>query len=259
VVGSAESGTLSGAVISEDYQDLLPGTGGFTFFHGLEGAPAVNLIRNDVVYYAQIGYAGENPEASFSSLRDDTGLFNIQVVGADDPETILAEQAELEIPENGYSLLALIGTTDNPTLVEIVTDESEVAIVRGLLPEPGTLVEALRSNENLVGFADALGGSTLLDQLSDPDAEYTIFAPASFVMDGAAVSAEALNSYVVEGKYTSNDLMEMGTFTALDGTTLEVTTAEDGIYVNGVLVIDVNIAATNGVIHMLNGSFDPTA
>jgi glutamate-ammonia-ligase adenylyltransferase len=50
-----------------------------------------------------------------------------------------------------------------------------------------------------------------------------------------------------------------GTLTALDGSTLTITTGDSGIYVNGVLVIDVNVAATNGVIHMLNGTFQPAA
>ena len=259
IIGSAENGTLQGIVFSEDYSELLPGTGGFTFFHALEGVSPVNLVRDDVVYYAQISYPADDPTTSSSSLRDDTGVFNVRVVPSDNETSVLVEDAELEIPENGYSLLALVGTPSEPELVEIVTDESEVSMVRGLLPEPGTIVEALNADENLMGFATAIAGSDLINQLSDPDAEYTVFAPASFVMDDGGVSGAALESYIVEGKHTSNDLAEGATFTALDGTPITVTTADDGIYANGVLVIDVNMAATNGVIHMLNGNFESPA
>lgn len=259
IVGSAANSTLKGVSIPEMYDELFPGTGGFTFFNALESAPTVNLMRDDILYYAEISYPVDNSSISSSSVRDDTGVFHVQIVDANDPTNAFADASELQIPENGYSLLALVGTLDDPQLVEIVTDESEVSMVRGLLPAPGTIHEALDADDNLKGFGNALAGSSLSDQLSDLDAEYTIFAPATFIMDSGNISGNALASYVVEGKYTSNDLSNGTTFTALDGTPITVTLGDGGFYVNGALVIDVNIAATNGVIHMINGSFTPPA
>ncbi len=69
----------------------------------------------------------------------------------------------------------------------------------------------------------------------------------------AEQQATALQSYIVKGKYTKQQFVDAGTLTALDGTKLTVTTTDNAIFVNGIQVIDVNISATNGVIHMLNG------
>jgi len=138
-----------------------------------------------------------------------------------------------------------------------VTDESAVEIAQGKLPKPGTLLEALRANDNLTAFADAIQSAGLTDLLAG-STEYTIFAPANFIMDNfgsmtTEEQANTLRSYIVEGKYTSKQVLDAGTLTALDGTKLTVTTDNNAIFVNGVQVIDVNISATNGVIHMLNG------
>ncbi len=260
LVGSAANSTLHGAMIGEDYSELLPGTGGFTFINVVEGSTPVNLMRDDVVYYAQIAFPTGNAPNASSSLRVDSGVYDVAIEATDAPGNTLFEQTELELPENVYTLVALVGTPENEGLVVISTDESEVAIARGLLPKPGTLVDALRNSENLVAFADALGTSDLAALLSDEgDAEYTVFAPASFVIDGLSLDETALMGYVVAGRYTSTVLIAAGTLTALDGSTLTITTGDSGIYVNGVLVIDVNVAATNGVIHMINGTFPPAA
>ncbi len=252
-------GGLQASVISEDYRELLPSTGGFTFFNALEGSAPVNLMRDGVAYYAQIGFPGQDVTSS-SSLRSDSGVFDVQAVDPNEPTNVIAETTALELPENAYTLVALVGPQDSPSLFTFVTDESAVEIARGLLPKPGTLIDALRANSNLTAFADALATADLNDMLTDK-MEYTIFAPANFAIDGsdtitAEEAATLLRSYIVEGKYTKNEFLEAGTLTALDGTTLTFTTGAEGIYVNGVLVIDVNIAATNGVIHMIRARWD---
>jgi uncharacterized surface protein with fasciclin (FAS1) repeats len=258
LVGSVANGTLHGALIGEDYSELLPGTGGFTFINAVEGEAPVNLIRDDVVYYAQIAFPEPNSTSASSSLRVDSGVYDVAITATDDPNNILFEQTQLELTENVYTLVALVGTPGNESLVTISTDEANVAIARGLLPKPGTLMDALGSSENLTAFANALGSGELAGLLSDEgDVEYTIFAPASFVLDGMSMDETALMGYVVAGKYPTTAMIAAGTLTALDGSTLTITTAEDGIYVNGVLVIDVNIPATNGIIHLLNGTFAP--
>jgi hypothetical protein len=256
VIGSTASGTLQASVIAEDYSDLLPSTGSFTFVNALEGSPPVNLVRDGVVFFAQVGSPGQDAALS-SSLLVDAGIFDVSVTAGDDPAQVFAERTGLELPENAYTLVALIGTLGDSRLFVLTTDRSEVQIVRGLLPKPGQLLDALRANENLTAFADTLESTGLSDLLSG-DTEYTILAPANFAFDDSAAmtaeqQAEALRGYIVEGKFTSIELVDAGTLTALDGSTLNVTTDANGIFINNVQVIDVNIPATNGVIHMLNG------
>jgi len=261
IVGSAKNSTLQAAVITEDYSDLLPSTGGFTFFNALEGSSPVNLVRNNAVYFAQIGFPGTDTTSS-SSLVGDAGTFDVSAVDPNDPATVFAQRTGFQLPENAYTFLALIGTKDDPQFFVQVTDESAVEIAEGKLPEPGTLREALRANDNLTAFADAIQSAGLSDLLTGTT-PYTVFAPANFVMDNfgsmtTEEQANALRSYIVEGKYTSKQVVDAGTLTALDGTKLTVTTDNNAILVNGVQVIDLNIAATNGVIHMLNGLWSST-
>ncbi len=184
----------------------------------------------------------------------------MSVVDPNNPSTVFAQQTGLQLPENAYTLVALIGTPGNEQLFTLVTDESAVEIVRGMLPKPGTLIDALNADPNLTAFADALQSAGLSDMFTG-DTQYTIFAPANFTMDSMSTAdqANALRAYIVEGKYTSRQILDAGTLTALDGSTITITTDNNAIYANGVQVIDVNIAATNGVIHMLDGLFGQTA
>lgn len=253
VIGSAMDGSLQTSVIPEDYSDLNPGTGGLTFVNALAGSSTVNLTRGDVVFFAQIGYPGPEATITSSSLLVDSGTFDLSATDANDPTLVYAQSSGVDIAENGYTLVALIGTPDNASLYVNTTDRSEVQIARGLLPEPGQLLDAMRANENLTVFADVLTNGDMTDTLSEKQ-EYTIFAPANFVIDNE-VNADmlALSSYIVAGKYTSRELIDAGMLTAVDGTTLTITTHDNGIFVNDVQLIDVNIPATNGVIHMLRG------
>ena len=108
----------------------------------------MDLIRDNVVYFAGIDFPGSG-SATSSSVREDSGTFNISVSPANDPTHILAQNQSLELPENAYTLIALVGTMDQAQLVRIVTDRSAVEIARGTLPEPGKLIDALRADDNL--------------------------------------------------------------------------------------------------------------
>ena len=261
LIGSTGSGTLSAALVAEAYPDLLPGTGGFTFLHALEGAPAVNLVRDNVVYFAHLTFPGSDPSAASNSVREDSGTFDIRATAANDPNHVLAEQASLEIPENAYTLIALIGPLDHPQLFTMVTDRSVVAIARGKLPAPGTLMDALRADQNLTAFAAAIDQAGLTDLLTGSD-PYTLFAPANYVLDdlksmSADELATLLRGHIVEGKWTNNAVIAAKTLTTLAGTPLTITTTNSGVFVNGVLMTDRNIPATNGVIFMLNLALTP--
>ena len=255
VIGSTVDKTLQTTVIPEDYSDLNPGTAGLTFVNALAGSGSVNMTRGDVVFFAQISYPGTDTPDTSSSLVVDSGTYDLSATDANDPTIVYAQNSGVDIAENAYTLVALVGTLDNASLFVHTTDRSEVQIARGLLPEPGQILDALRADENLTLFADALDNGDMTEMLSEKQ-EYTVFAPANFVIDNA-VDADMLplSSYIVEGKYTSQELIDAGTLTALDGTTLTITTQDNGIYVNDVLLIDVNIPATNGVIHMLRSTW----
>lgn len=262
IVGSSMNGTLQVVPFVEDYSDLLPSTGGLTFFNALEGSPELSFVKDDVVYFAQVGYPSPDTTA-YATLIGDVGTHLFRAEDALNPAQVFAEFPAFKLPENEYTLIALIGTLADPHFFVISTDESAVEIVKGILPRPGTIMEALRNNENLTTFADALVSAGLSDMLSG-STQYTVIAPANFALDGSdTMSADdiatVLRSYIIEGKLTKLEIENGGTLTAIDGTPITATVDANGISVNGQLVIDVNIAATNGVIHMINGRYDSGA
>ncbi len=119
-------------------------------------------------------------------------------------------------------------------------------------------MNAVQADENLTSLASALESTGLAQELSGEGQQYTLFAPANFVLDGMDTSdPQALESllrgHIVEGRLTSRDVFNAGSLTALDGSQLEITAEGNNVFVNGAQIIDVNIPATNGVIHMLNG------
>jgi uncharacterized surface protein with fasciclin (FAS1) repeats len=251
---------VNAVVVQEVYDEPLPGTGGLTFFNALEGSPAVDLHRNDVIFFAALDYPTAEGGTFFSTLMADSGTYDFRVTDNQDPSAQLAEAMGQELEENAYTFIALIGTLDDPQLFVDVTDRSEVAIELGLLPEPGTLIDALGADDNLTALESVFASSDMAEMMTADDAEYTIFAPANFALDdmlAAGVSSDQVSSllmnHTVEGKLTSRDLLNGDPITTLAGTPLTVTVEGNNIYVNGVQVIAVNIPASNGVIHMLSG------
>jgi uncharacterized surface protein with fasciclin (FAS1) repeats len=122
---------------------------------------------------------------------------------------------------------------------------------------PGTILEAAEGNENLTELAETLEASGLAEQLSS-EGPFTIFAPANFVLESIdttdpQATANLLLNHVVAGKLTSQDVFNATSLTTIGGTPLQITHDGNNVFVNGAQIIDVNIPATNGVIHMLSG------
>lgn len=263
VSGSVEDGTATVEAIPEAYPELIPGTAGFTVIHAAEGGPSLNLIRDDVVYVTGLEYMGTAEESAaqaeneVTSFRIDSGTFDIQFVEPETPDTPVIDLSQTEIPENTYMLIAVVGSEGSLEAVTHVTDAADVALVTEQLEAPGTIIEAAQGNENLTALAEQLSSSGLADQLSG-EGPFTVFAPANFVLDNfaagdAQITEDFLLNHVVEGKLTSQEVFEAGSITTLGGIPLEITREGNNVFVNGAQIIDVNIPATNGVIHMLSG------
>ena len=112
------------------------------------------------------------------------------------------------------------------------------------------ITEALNGDDNLAGFGNALAGSSLSAQLSDPDAEYTIFArqPLSWTAETPGEAAPATLSRGSIRPMTSPTHY----FTALMARRYR-NAGRRRFCVNGAPVIDVNMVGTNA-IRMINAA-----
>jgi uncharacterized surface protein with fasciclin (FAS1) repeats len=258
VSGSVADDTVNIQPIPEAYMELIPGTAGFTVIHMAEDGPTLNLIRDDIAYVTDLNYVdAPQDEVSVTSFRIDGGLFDMEFVEPETPDTVVIDLPQTEIPENTYMLIAIVGTGADVEAVTHITDASDVALVTHQLEMPGTILEAAEGNENLTELATTLEATGLADQLSS-DGPFTLFAPANFVLQSIdttdpQATANLLLNHVVEGKLTSQDVFNATSLTTMGGTPLQITRDGNNVFVNGAQIIDVNIPATNGVIHMLSG------
>jgi uncharacterized surface protein with fasciclin (FAS1) repeats len=262
-IGSTEDNTFTVEAIEENFDEMLPGTAYTTFVNAIEGDVNVDFIRNDVPYVPNLFPPGTE-EVNWFGILDDTDSFTFQVVDTQNPETLLAELPETKFNENEAHLIAAVGTADtsDEADIEIILDSTnmaEVAMLRGELETPGTIVEALRADEHLEPIADAIEQAGLTQTLSG-EGPYTLFVPADFALD--AIPQEILNDpvmledflqyHIVEGDLRSQDVFKAGTLTALNGGQLTIEERGEDGFVNDAQIITVNIPASNGTIHIIN-------
>ncbi len=137
---------------------------------------------------------------------------------------------------------------ETETLADVLTASAEAET-----PEFTTLLEAIQA-------ADA----SVLETLSDSEAEYTVFAPTDEAF--AALGEDSLNAlladpqqltdlllyHVVEGKFLAADLTDGQTLETLQGQPLNITVEGETIFVNGAEVTSADNEASNGMIHAIN-------
>ena len=128
-----------------------------------------------------------------------------------------------------------------------------------------TIADLASENPDLSAMFQIAGQLGLADQLSDPDAgPFTVFAPTNDAFGDAAgllsrlddgQTQTAVGFHVVQGTITSADLIAGATFETLAGETLTV--GEDGTLTGGVRILNGDIEADNGVIHVIENVLVP--
>lgn len=150
-----------------------------------------------------------------------------------------------------------------PTIAEIVVSSAESET-----PEFATLLAAVSA-----------ANPAVLEELSDPEENYTVFTPtdAAFAaaLEALGVSAEDLLAdtetltqillyHVVPGELGASTVVAVAAdgvdvATALPGTIVTVTASDAGVTVNDANVIATDIFGTNGVIHVIDAVLLPPA
>ncbi len=139
------------------------------------------------------------------------------------------------------------------TIAELVSDD----------PSFSTLNTALET-------ADEADGVDLVETLNG-DTPYTVFAPTNDAFDALpegeldalledpAALADVLLYHVADGEVTSEQVVEVDQVETLQGGLVSVAVGEDGGVVlnDSVNVVDVDIFASNGVVHVVDGVLLP--
>jgi transforming growth factor-beta-induced protein len=129
---------------------------------------------------------------------------------------------------------------------------------------PDSIVEIAQNTSDLSTLVAALESAGLVPTVEEAG-PFTVFAPvnSAFTALGSDVVAALLQTgnralltriltfHVVSGAVLSSDLSDGQTVTTLEGNTLTVGIDGGNVTLNGVAVVDADIEASNGVIHLV--------
>lgn len=132
---------------------------------------------------------------------------------------------------------------------------------------------AASNNPVLSTLVDAVTAADLVDALNDPDAEYTIFAPANTAfekipaedLDAVLADTELLTDILTyhvfaEGKMDLAQLQEAGELTELNGDTVTLEGEGDTLTINGEsMVVCGNVTTSNATVHIIDTVLMPPA
>ena len=141
------------------------------------------------------------------------------------------------------------------TMAEETMDAGDIVAVASGNPDFSTLVAAIQA----AGLVETLQG----------DGPFTVFAPTNaafealpaglleklLLPENVAALTAILTYHVVPGKVMSTDVTA-GDVASVEGSTIAITT-DGGVKVNGANVVAVDVAASNGVIHVIDAVIVP--
>merc|ERR1711874_729084 len=134
-------------------------------------------------------------------------------------------------------------------------------------PTCPTVVDALKCDKTFGILKAAVAEAGLVDALTDPDADITVFAPTNKAFEAALDKlgltkeellasdklADILKYHVVSGKIKSDEIPEGETnVPSLLGPDITVTNEGDVININDATVQYADIEAENGVVHVID-------
>jgi uncharacterized surface protein with fasciclin (FAS1) repeats len=122
-IGSLAGGTLKPAVLIEDYSPITETSARVSVFHGIEGAPAVNVTANGANVITQLAYPGTlGNNDGFFTLDVPAGSYDLQVVANPDPSIVVLDLPGTELSAGMNYFVAAVGTLAEPQVVVVATE-----------------------------------------------------------------------------------------------------------------------------------------
>lgn len=262
--GSLSAGTLGADVISEDIVPIAPDESFVTVFHGIEDAPAVDVILPDGTALIS--------DLTFGNAETITvapGTYDLSVVAAGTTEPAVIDLSGTTLEGETFYLVAATNTLAEPIPNLTALAESRIAPLFGKRLVTQDIVDIATGDSRFETLVTALQAADLVETLQG-DGPFTVFAPTdeafaalpegtldSLLNDIPALT-DILLYHVVSGKALAADVVDQDSINALGGG-INVTVTEDGdVFLNDdIQIIITDIQATNGVIHVIDGVLIP--
>ena len=165
-------------------------------------------------------------------------------------------------------VLGACGSDDEAT-EDTAAEITEETMAEETMPaEAGDIVAVASANPDFSTLVAAVAAAGLVETLQG-EGPFTVFAPTNAAFDAlpaglleklllpenVGVLTSILTYHVVAGKVMSTDVTA-GDVPSVEGSTIAVTT-DGGVKVNGANVVAVDVAASNGVIHVIDAVIVP--
>ncbi|HSK97846.1 MAG TPA: fasciclin domain-containing protein [Euzebyales bacterium] len=179
-----------------------------------------------------------------------------------------AEEAGEEASEPGAPAITSEPAVEEPASEPMVSepaDDTDTELDAGTADSILDLASENPQLSQLVAAIEAAGLTETLEQAGP----ITVFAPnddAFAALDQGDLTAlladpaslgDRLQYHVVEGSYTSSDLSDGDTLTTLEGSDLSVSVDGETVTVGGAEVVEADLEAGNGVIHIIDTVLQP--
>ena len=267
IVNSEDHTLLEAAVGAAGLVDALSGEGPFTVFAPTDAAvvaltEALEITAEDLLALPNLGdilqYHVVGAEAYAADLTDGQMI-----------ETLIGEDVTVSITADGVFI-----NNAQVVVADLAADNGVVHVIDAVLlpptPETTTVVDIIVNSEDHTLLEAAVGAAGLVDALSG-EGPFTVFAPtdAAFeaLMEALEVTAEQLLAYpgladvlqyhVVGAEAYAADLSDGQMIETLLGEDVTVSITADGVFINNAQVIVADLAADNGVVHVIDAVLVP--
>ncbi|HUN10545.1 MAG TPA: fasciclin domain-containing protein [Aggregatilineales bacterium] len=262
-IGSLSAGTLTAATVGEDYRPLTAGNSRVTVFHGIEDAPAVDVITPDGTQVVSGLAFGRSATVTVPS-----GVYDLRVVPAGATSPVVINLAGTNLESATYYFVAATNKLAAPQVaLSAVPLNVAAPLIRDEAPTH-TIAQIAVATPNLSTLVTALQTAGLVDTFNGAG-KFTVFAPtnAAFaalpagtleaVLADKALLTSILTYHVVAGEARASDVVAVSGLNTLNGrVTVEV--RDGSVFLNGnVQIITTDILATNGVIHLIDAVLIP--
>ena len=267
IVNSDDHTLLEAAVGAAGLVDALSGEGPFTVFAPTDAAivaltEALEITADELLALPSLGdilqYHVVGAEAYSTDLSDGQMI-----------ETLVGEDVTVSITADGVFI-----NDAQVTVADIAADNGVVHVIDAVLlppaPPTNTVVDIIVNSEDHTLLEAAVGAAGLVDALS-AEGPFTVFAPTddafTALTEALDVTVDELLAYpllpavlqyhVVGAEAYSTDLSDGQEIETLLGEDVTVSITADGVFINNAQVIVADLAADNGVVHVIDAVLLP--
>lgn len=271
IVNSEDHTLLEAAVGAAGLIDALSGEGPFTVFAPTDDAivaltEALEITADDLLALPNLGDILQYHVVGASAYAAD--LSDGQMI-----ETLLGEDVTVSITADGVFI-----NNAQVTVADVAADNGVVHVIDAvLLPPPvsNAVTDIIMNSDDHTLLVDAINAAVGAGNLDEGflfgEGPYTVFAPTNDAIialtEALEITAEdllalpnlgeILQYHVVEAEAYAADLSDGQMIETLIGEDVTVSITADGVFINDAQVTVADIAADNGVVHVIDAVLLP--